>query len=196
LDLQIKEKEKRESELLLLKSQIDPHFLFNNLNTVDALIDSDPQVAKEYLQRLSQLYRYLIRTKDDEVVLLEEEMEFARNYIYLLEKRFGKAYQFNIEGFAEITDQFIPPGALQTVIENVVKHNMSTVEEPIITDIILKKDQVVISNDLRLKPNVKTSNKTGLDNLKARVALLSERKIEVTSDERYTVLIPLINQID
>jgi hypothetical protein len=194
--IQKREKEKKENELRLLKSQIDPHFLFNNLNTVDALIDSDPIIAKQYLQKLSQLYRYLIRTKDDEVVLLEDEMGFARNYIYLIERRFGKAYQFNIEGKENISDQLIPPGALQTLLENVVKHNLSTNDSPITTEIIIDKKQVIISNDLRLKPNVKTSNKTGLANLKARYALLSEEKIEITTDNRYTVTLPLIHQID
>lgn len=196
VDIQKREKEKKENELRLLKSQIDPHFLFNNLNTVDSLIDTDPKVAKEYLQKLSQLYRYLIRTKDDEVVLLEDEMEFARNYIYLIEKRFGKAYQFVIHDEKNVQEKFILPGALQTVIENVVKHNMSTAENPIITDLIITKDDVVVSNDLRLKPNVKTSNKTGLDNLKARYAWLSEKKIVITTDEKFSVILPLINQID
>jgi len=196
VDIQKREKEKKENELRLLKSQIDPHFLFNNLNTVDFLIDTDPKVAKEYLQKLSQLYRYLIRTKDDEVVLLEDEMEFARNYIYLIEKRFGKAYQFVIHDEQNVQEQFILPGALQTVIENVVKHNMSTTENPIVTDLIITRDEVVVSNDLRLKPNVKTSNKTGLENLKSRYAWLSEQEIVITTDEKFSVILPLINQID
>jgi len=163
---------------------------------VDSLIDSDPQAAKEYLQKLSQLYRYLIRTKDDEVVLLEDEMDFARNYIYLLEKRFGKSYQFSIQGEENITDQFIPPGALQILVENVVKHNMSTTTDPIFTLLEIKNEEIIISNDLRLKPNVQASNKTGIQNLKSRFALLSERKVEISIDSKYTVILPLIKQVD
>ena len=135
LELEKKEMQKRENELRLLKSQIDPHFLFNNLNTVDALIDSDPKAAKEYLNQLSQIYRYLIRTKDDEIVSTAIEMEFAESYMHLIEKRYGSAYQFNVIKSEATTETYIPPGALQTVIENVVKHNSASEEDPIITDI-------------------------------------------------------------
>ncbi|MEM1122691.1 MAG: histidine kinase, partial [Bacteroidota bacterium] len=91
------EKEKKESELLRLNAQIDPHFLFNNLNTIDSLIDTNPTGAKTYLNKLARLYRYLIATKDQEVVELEEELTFAQNYIYLIQSRFGNAYQFHIQ---------------------------------------------------------------------------------------------------
>ena len=94
LEIQKRENEKRESELRLLKSQVDPHFLFNNLNTVDSLIDKNPKIAKEYINHLSRLYRYLIHTKDDEVVHLQEELDFARNYIFSNREKIWSSIQF------------------------------------------------------------------------------------------------------
>lgn len=195
MDLQEREKEKKESELRLLKSQIDPHFLFNNLNTVDSLIDQDPKIAKEYLQKLSQLYRYLIRTKDDEVVDIEEELAFMRNYIYLLEKRFGSAYVFEIENPNKI-EGLIPPGALQTLIENVVKHNKGSNEDPVYTSIILDEESIVVSNVLNLKSKEKRTTNTGLSNLKTRYKLLSDKDIIINQDTNFTVIIPVLKEID
>lgn len=196
LEVQAKEKEKRESELRLLKAQIDPHFLFNNLNTVDSLIDSDPTVAKAYLQKLSQLYRYLISTKDDEIVPLEDEINFAKNYMFLIEKRFGSAYQFSVEGMEGKEEVWIPPGALQTLIENVVKHNIGQAEDPIYTDIIVHEDKVIVTNDLRLKQKTAESTKTGFKNLQARFALLTDQPVEIIVDDKYTVVLPLIKEVD
>lgn len=195
ITIQEKEKEKRESELRLLKSQVDPHFLFNNLNTIDSLIDSNPTVAKTYLNKLSQLYRYLIRTKDDEVVPLEEELEFARNYIYLLEQRFGSAYAFGINKNCGIEDLLIPPGALQTLLENVVKHNLASTETPITTQIKISEDNILVSNNVNLKKTVKDSYGVGLNNLKSRYRLLSEKEIAIHQGSSFSVTLPNLKAI-
>jgi len=190
------DKQKKESELRLLKSQIDPHFLFNNLNTVDALIDSDPSVAKIYLNHLSQLYRYLVRTKDDEVVDLKEELEFAENYMYLIEKRFGKAYQFEIKNTLTEENKLIPPGALQTLLENVVKHNSASEDEPIKTVLFLDNDRVACVNNVRANYRNNTTHGTGLENLKARYKFLTEEEILIESGEHYSISIPILNAVD
>lgn len=195
LTLQKSEKEKKESELRLLKSQVDPHFLFNNLNTIDSLIDSNPTVAKKYLNKLSQLYRYLIRTKDDEVVPLEEELEFAKNYIYLLEQRFGSAYAFEIKKNCGIDNLLIPPGALQTLLENVVKHNLASAEEPISTQIEISEKNIQVSNNVKLKKTVKDSYGVGLNNLKTRYRLLSEKEIEVDKGSSFSITLPTLKAI-
>jgi len=140
LDLKTAEATKKENELNILKAQIDPHFLFNNLNSVDTLIDSNPQLAREYIQKLSKLYRYLLKTRDDAVVSLEEELAFAKNYVFLLENRFGDAFVFKFEKDIDASDKLIPPGALQTVLENVIKHNSATSEQPVITNISIDFD--------------------------------------------------------
>ncbi len=194
IEIQKREKEKKESELRLLKSQVDPHFLFNNLNTVDSLIDKDPKIAKQYINHLSQLYRYLIQTKDDEVVPLVEEIEFAKNYIFLIEKRFGSAYQFRLADYQDRDDMLIPPGAIQTALENVVKHNSAQAEQ-IVTDISIDKDYITIRNNIVEKEKRNPSTGTGLSNLMKRYSLLTDKEIKITKEEDFSIELPLIKML-
>ena len=190
------EKEKKESELLLLKSQIDPHFLFNNLNTIDSLIDSNPKSAKIYLNKLSTLYRYLISNKDFEVVPLEDELEFAKNYMYLIECRFGDAYLFEIKNDLKNTnDYLIPPGALQTLLENIVKHNHGNSSSPIKTNINITEDSIIVSNNINAKNKFVESTGIGLTNLKARYNLLTDIAIEIESNKNFIVKLPILKQV-
>ena len=195
LDLKTAEATKRENELRILKAQIDPHFLFNNLNSVDTLIDSNPQLAREYIQKLSKLYRYLLKTRDDVVVSLEEELAFAQNYIFLLENRFGDAFVFKVENGANFFNKLIPPGALQTVLENVIKHNSATSDEPVITTISINENEVLISNNIQSAGISDDAGGSGLKNLQSRFRLLGDKKIKIESTDFFKVTIPLINQI-
>lgn len=189
------EKQQKESELKLLRSQIDPHFLFNNLNTLDSLIDSDSEKAKEYINRLSLIYRYLIQTKDAEVMELSKELKFAENYIFLIETRFGNDYKFNIEKKVTISNKFIPTGALQTLLENVVKHNKAN-KEPIETNITITEGWLTVKNTKTNTPN-KESLGTGLENLQTRYELLSDKKIAVgNSTNKFIISIPIIKLSD
>ena len=186
----IKEQQK-ENELKLLRSQIDPHFLFNNLNTLDSLIDSDSEKAKEYINRLSLIYRYLIQTKDAEVMELSKEIQFAENYIFLIETRFGNDYKFTIEKEGTINNKFIPTGALQALLENVVKHNKAD-NGSITTSITITNEWLTVNNT---KTNIQNTESlgTGLDNLKTRYQLLSDRKINVSENNHsFSVTIPII----
>ena len=189
------EKEKKENELRFLKSQIDPHFLFNNLNTVDSLIDTDPKAAKVYLNKLSKLYRYLISSKDMEVVPLEEELEFAQNYMYLMEMRFGDAFQFEVKNHVQTHQFLIPPGALQTLLENIVKHNRASDENPIKTLIEIDEKHITVTNDLKAKNRKPDSTGIGLSNLKARYKLLTDKGLEVESSGKFMVKLPSIKQV-
>jgi sensor histidine kinase YesM len=185
--------QQKENELKLLRSQIDPHFLFNNLNTLDALIDSNPEKAKEYINKLSLIYRYLIQTKDAEVMELSKEIEFAENYIFLIQTKFGEDYEIDLEKNTALQDQFIPTGALQALLENVVKHNKATGNNTIKTSIQFNEGWIVISNS---KSNQETNNEsfgTGLENLKARYTLLSDQQIQIYNTEtNFDVHIPII----
>lgn len=186
----IKEQQK-ENELKLLRSQIDPHFLFNNLNTLDSLIDSDSDRAKEYINRLSLIYRYLIQTKDAEVMELEKEINFAENYIFLIETRFGKDYHFKINKNADIQDKFIPTGALQALLENVVKHNKAGAKN-VETTITISDDWLSVKNNKLNNPS-KDSLGTGLQNLQTRYELLSDKKVDVKdANTQFIVSIPII----
>lgn len=185
------------NELRLLKSQIDPHFLFNNLNTLDALIDTEPQRAKPYIQRLAQLYQYLLATKDEDIIGLDNEMTFARNYIYLIQERFDQNYQFEIIDRRSRNDlKVIPPGAVQTVFENIVKHNTASRNQPIVATITIHDTQVVIRNNIRSKNKPMASFKLGLNNLQARYRLLSDQDIEVEVDDFYTIKLPLLEALN
>ena len=185
------EKQQKENELKLLRSQIDPHFLFNNLNTLDSLIDSDSEKAKEYINRLSLIYRYLIQTKDAEVMELSDEIQFAENYIFLIETRFGKDYKFNVEKESEITDKFIPTGALQALLENVVKHNKAK-DKSIQTTITIKEDWLTVNNTKSINPNNESFG-TGLQNLQTRYELLSDKKVDIkNANNRFVISIPII----
>ncbi|CAM1365093.1 sensor histidine kinase [Tenacibaculum xiamenense] len=187
------EKQQKENELKLLRSQIDPHFLFNNLNTLDSLIDIDPEKAKEYINRLSLIYRYLIQTKDSEVMELSEELNFAENYIFLIKTRFENDYVFNVnsEG-TDTTDSFLPTGAIQTLLENVVKHNKPN-KTPIYATIkIDDKVLSIVNTKSDLKPG-HISFGTGLDNLKIRYSHLSNKEILIINTEKeFKVTVPLI----
>jgi LytS/YehU family sensor histidine kinase len=196
LDIQKGEQAMRENELRLLKSQIDPHFLFNNLNTVDSMIDSNPALAKKYLNRLAKLYRYLITIKDYEVVPLEDELNFAKDYIFLIEQRFGDAYKFDIENNTDQSDLLIPPASLQTILENVVKHNIGDKNKAIIAKIKIDNDNIIISNNIHLKKDQKYSNGTGLKNLIARYELLTEQPVTINSTDQYTISLPMLKSVD
>ena len=186
------EKQQKDSELKLLRSQIDPHFLFNNLNTLDSLIDSDSEKAKEYINRLSLIYRYLIQTKDAEVMELSKELQFAENYIFLMQTRFGNDYNFIIDKQTSLNDKFIPTGAIQALLENVVKHNKPKNNAPIKTKIIINHDWLKVENTKSATVSSDTLG-TGLKNLTTRYQLLSENEVQVIdSDSYFNVLIPII----
>jgi two-component system LytT family sensor kinase len=186
-------KQQKENELKLLRSQIDPHFLFNNLNTLDSLIDSDAEKAKEYINRLSLIYRYLIQTKDAEVMELSKELQFVENYIFLINTRFGSDYEFTIEKNTSISDKFIPTGAIQVLLENVVKHNKSEDKTPIKTTVQINDGWLIVTNTKSNTASSEDSFGTGLENLKARYKLLSDQQIQIHDmDKKFEVFIPII----
>lgn len=187
------QKQQKENELKLLRGQLDPHFLFNNLNTLDSLIDSNPTKAKEYINRLSLIYRYLIQTKDAEVMELSEELELAKNYIFLIKTRFGDDYEFTIEENIDVNDKFIPTGALQTLLENVVKHNKSVENGIIKTTIKINQGWIIITNTKSKTVSKNESFGTGIQNLKSRYKLLSDSEIQIHNmDTKFEIFIPII----
>lgn len=187
------EKQQKENELKLLRSQMDPHFLFNNLNTLDSLIDSNTEKAKEYINRLSLIYRYLIKTKDMEVMELAEELQLAENYIFLIRTRFGNDYRFTIHKDTIIQDKFIPTGALQTLLENVVKHNKPRNNDTIEAVITIENNWLKVTNKKSVIATKNESFGTGLKNLKTRYQLLSDQEMTViNTNKEFKVAIPII----
>ena len=188
----------KELELKVLRSQYDPHFLYNSLNTIDALIDYSPkEKVKEYISHLASLYRYLIETKDEEVVTLEDEMTLATNYIYLLETRFKNAYSFTVSENRTTGANYLPNGALLTVLENVVKHNKYIDGKTLVTQISVEDNTVKVSNTKVGGNKIKVSLGTGLKNLDKRYRLLSDQKIEVDeTEDTFSIRLPLLKVID
>ncbi|NAS13850.1 sensor histidine kinase [Poritiphilus flavus] len=197
LDYARLESAQKDLELKVLRSQYDPHFLYNSLNTIDALVEYSPkEKVKEYISHLAALYRYLIHTKDEEVVSLHDELGLARNYFYLIETRFENDYCFKIMEKEEPEANYLPNGALLTVLENVVKHNEASEGNTITTQIVIEKKAVRIVNTLSKKEVSAESMGTGIKNLKKRYELLSDRNVAIEATEHnYTVILPLLNLV-
>jgi hypothetical protein len=181
-------------ELKALQKNIEPHFLFNNLNVLSALIEKNPKIANEFLDRMAQLYRYILQTKDAEVVSLQDELNFTQNYLYLLKKRFGTAYNFDWQiKDSQINGQMIVPTALQSLLENVVKHNAGSKSESLQICVKLKGQHLIVENEIRPKSNNALPSGTGLQNLRTRYDLLTEEPFEVINTKnKFTVKIPLL----
>lgn len=191
------EKEGKENELRWLKSQVDPHFLFNNLNILDILIHKDPDKASLFTKNLSLLYRYLVRQKNQDIVTLAEEWNFSKSYIFLLQQRFGNLFVFkNYLAENDLYNYFIPPASMQLLIENIVKHNVTTDHEPIEVLIEIKDDFLVIQNTYRPKKTKPVGTNTGLKNLQARIELLTDHSIEITTlGDMFIVRVPLVKEV-
>lgn len=188
------QKARSEMELKTLQRKVDPHFLFNNLNVLSSLIEKNPRAANEFLDKLAQLYRYILHTQNAEVVSIKEELEFAENYAYLLQKRFGTAYNFDWQILKSETDgQMIVPTALQSLLENVVKHNAGSKKNPLRVCVELNENSLIVENQLSRKSQTVSPSGTGLQNLSARYLLLTEQPIEILPGEDvFTVKIPLL----
>jgi hypothetical protein len=181
-------------ELKTLRRNIEPHFLFNNLNVLSSLIEKNPEIANEFLDKLAQLYRYILHTQNAEVVSIKEELNFAENYLYLIKKRFGTAYNFDWQiSKSEINGQMIVPTALQSLLENVVKHNAGSRENPLQICVKFDENYLIIENEMRPKLPTDAPSGTGLQNLRARYMLLTENPLEILKKENtFEVKIPLV----
>lgn len=186
---------KAEAELAALKNQIDPHFMFNSLNSLSYLISQDQQKASLFTENLAEVYRYILSQKDQTLVLLEDELEFTHKYTELLHLRFGKALHFkrHFNGALE-KSYLIPPTSVFVALENAVKHNEISELHPLQVDIDLKEDHLIISNRIREKRNLQHSSRIGLRNLDERFRLVTGKNIlsGKNEDNLFKVQLPLI----
>ena len=186
---------KTHAELVALKNQIDPHFLFNSLNTLSYLISSDPVSARLYNETLAKVYRYILINREKNLVSAGEEMEFLSNFFHLIKIRFDEAVNMSIEIkslFAE--DLFIPPISLQILLENAIKHNELSIANPLTIYITVSSNYVTIKNRIIQKTYNPPSTGTGLNNLDNRYKLLTGRNIIVyKTADHFTVKLPLLN---
>jgi LytS/YehU family sensor histidine kinase len=176
----------------VLINQTDPHFFFNSLNSLNGLIGIDDERAHEYLIQLSSVFRYNLQERL--VVTLSEEMEFAESYIYLMKIRYGDALIVNIQNMESYQDYYILPFAIQTLIENAVKHNIVSQRKPLNLVVKTTEDEkIIVENNLQPRMEVRDGNGLGLANLNERYWLMFSENINIQADEAvFRVEIPLI----
>ncbi|MDP4149965.1 MAG: histidine kinase [Bacteroidota bacterium] len=185
---------KAQAELEALKNQIDPHFIFNSLNTLSFLITRDPQNARLYNDTLAKVYRYILSNKDKDLVLLREEIEFISNYFYLLKIRFADAISMVIE-ITDLSseDYLIPPISVQALIENAIKHNEFNDRLPLTINISISSNYVIVRNIINPKNYAAPTSKIGLGNLDNRYKLITKRNIIIENNfKSFTVKLPII----
>lgn len=187
------EREKAQVQFDTLKNQLNPHFLFNALTSLNSLIQNNPALATQFLQHLSKVYRYVLQHKEESMVSLQTELEFIRNYIFLAETRFDKALKIEVRVDDRYLDKRIVPVTLQVLLENAFKHNVAEPDRPLQITITTLNEYLVIRNNLQPRRIVETSNQIGLDNLKSLYGYLTSRplSIEQTPTE-FIVNVPLV----
>lgn len=175
-----------------LQAQLNPHFLFNNLSVLKSMITFDPEAAIHFTQNFTDVYRYVLQSKDKATVKLGEELDFINSYTGIHKERLGDAFVVDVDVGDAAKEKEIPPMALQLLVENAIKHNIAIKEEPLVIRIEAKDDRVIVSNNVNLKESV-YSEQTGLDNLKGRYGMLTAKPIRIRQDKgNYTVEIPLL----
>ncbi len=188
------ERARAEAELEALKNQIDPHFIFNSLNTLSHLIEEKPVKAKQFNDNLADVYRYILQNKARKLVVLREEINFLNNYYLLLQIRFVNAVHLNINIDEALTDQYLVlPISLQLLLENAIKHNEFSEADPLPVKIELQNDMLIIQNKVKKKALRKPSSKIGLQNLQERYKLTTNREVVIKEDESsFTVYLPVL----
>jgi sensor histidine kinase YesM len=181
----------------LLKAQINPHFLFNSLNSLSSLIAEDPGQAEKYADEMSRVYRYLLRNNDQELVSLRTEMQFIRSYGHLLKTRHGDGFLMTIHISDEYNDYLVPSLTLQLLVENAVKHNAVIKEHPLKVAIFTNdKEELIVENNKQKKTVTVQSNGVGLANINTRFKLLNQEGIFIEETEQvFRVIIPLIKEM-
>ena len=188
------QKERVESQLEVLKSQINPHFLFNSFNTLISLIEDEPELATEYVEKLSDFYRSLLQYREKDLIPLQEELQLLRNFDFLLEKRFGKNLQLEIP---DINGRvaFVPPLTLQMLVENAVKHNVISKSKPLKIKLEIKDDKLFVTNNLQKKLTKEKSTHFGLQSIQSRYDLLGTKDFRIEETEKeFKVTIPIIGE--
>lgn len=176
-----------------LKSQLDPHFLFNSLNVLTNLVYSDADKSAKFIKQLSEVYRYVLEVRNKELVSLEDELKFVESYLYLQQIRFGDKLKVvnNLQG----VEGLIPPLALQIPVENAIKHNVISEDDPLTIKMFVNDNHVIVENNLQKKTLLtETSTGIGLDNISKRYEFLTGQKILVEeTTTAFIVKLPLLS---
>lgn len=187
-------KEKLESQFETLKSQINPHFLFNNFNTLITIIEENPTIAVEYVEKLSDFYRSILQYREQQTIPLNEELKIVRDYVFLLKKRFGDNFIMNIE-VQDLKQANVVPLTLQMLVENAIKHNVISKHDPLTVRIVQDDSgYITICNNLQKKIIPEHSTGFGLESIVKRYGLLTKRKVMIREERNeFKVSIPLMS---
>jgi len=188
------EKELSQIRFEVLKSQINPHFMFNSLNVLSGLIDNDVRKAQQFIDEFSHVYRYVLETIEQPVIKLEKELDFMRSYLFLQQIRYGEMLSYSVNIPAHLLKNVLPPLSLQVVLENAIKHNIIDKSKPLRIDIYLEDTFLVVKNNMQAKISSGKSTGLGLKNLARRYALISrlEPVFNIENND-YIAKLPLIN---
>jgi len=183
-----------ELQMEALKNQVNPHFLFNSLNTLSNLVYKDADKAAGFIMQLSDIYRYVLEHRDQVVVDWPFERQFVENYIRLQQMRFANSIEITIDtGSTEIFQ--VVPLSVQILVENAIKHNVATVEDPLKASIFLEDDFLVVKNKLNLRSSVENSENVGLSNIRQQYEILTGKKVVVSREEGFFIVkLPLVKK--
>lgn len=189
-------KENAEIRFETLRAQINPHFLFNSLNTLSSLIYTDQQKAEIFIRELSDVYRHILDKRDSDLVEIGEELKFLKSFIYLIKLRFESNLSVHLNINEEYNTYLIIPMSLQLLVENAVKHNVISKNKPLSINIYIDLDNyIVVTNNLQIKSQEQYSSGMGLSNIKSRYGYIIEREVIIKADEEtFTVKLPLIDK--
>jgi len=192
------EKEKLKAELQQLKGIVNPHFLFNNLNSLSSLISEDPESAQDFLDELTKVFRYLLRNNETDLTTLSQELDFIRSYYNLLQTRYGKAISMDIQINKTHEDLLIPPLTLQLLVENAVKHNRLQKDFPLHIELVTAPgNKLAVRNNLLKREGHVESTGIGLQNINARYRMLQQPGVVIEKDEQFfAAIISLIEPAD
>lgn len=176
-----------------LKNQVNPHFLFNSLNTLTGVVEKKPELATDFIKKLSDIYRYVLEQSDKELVSIQDEMKFVEDYIFLSKMRFGEALKFNFV-LPDNSNIQVVPLSLQMLVENAIKHNAIANDMPLKIELGFKEEFLFLRNNMQAKNTIISDKKPqGLENLKKRYAYLSNSAIEIIkSENEFLVRLPII----
>jgi LytS/YehU family sensor histidine kinase len=175
-----------------LKDQLNPHFLFNSLNVLSNLVYEDADQANAFIEKLSKIYRYVLDVQYEELVGLDQELAFAKNYLELQELRFGSklSYVINVN---ESVKYALPPLTLQLLLENAIKHNAATKDKPLLISITMDGDLLKVTNTHNPRATEPEESGIGLKNIKERYGFLTDREVVIEKNEAlFEVNLPLL----
>jgi two-component system LytT family sensor kinase len=192
------EKHKTESanaQLQNLKNQLNPHFLFNNLSVLTSLVYKNQDKAADFINELAKVYRYVLDTKNSELVPLQEELDFINHYIFLQKIRFEDSISFEIKIEESKKSAYLLPMCLQMLIENTIQHNETSQANPLKVLIYTENDSLVIENPILSRSDISESTKTGIKNIKQRYSFFTDKKVIVSNNGKiFKVILPLIQK--